>query len=438
MNFFKKLVLPVFVLGFTIGYAQDSTEVYKKRVLENTEVDFLSSYYSQDGANAAVSGGFGSEELTDATGTVVVSIPLNDDDILTIDAGISAYTSASSSNIDPFDGNKLADPFIASSGASSSDLWGNVTGVYSHSSDSRDDIWSAKASISSEYDYFSVGAGGSYTKLFNEKNTEVSVNLNVYLDTWKTIYPIELRAFANASSGYDAFIFNRNAIVGDQSYNPDFKELGSKGRNSYSLGFGFSQILSKKMQGSLALDFVQQKGLLSTPFQRVYFSDVPDSFYENFQLADDIERLPDSRFKVAVGGRLNYYINEIFVLRSYYRYYTDDWGIQSHTASLEIPIKIGQKFTLYPSYRYYMQTAADYFAPYESHLSTEEFYTSDYDISEYTANQYGFGVTYTDLLSNFKLWNLGLKTIDLKYNKYDRDSGLSASIVTGGFKFVIE
>jgi len=107
MNFFKKLVLPVFVLGFTIGYAQDSTEVYKKRVLENTEVDFLSSYYSQDGANAAVSGGFGSEELTDATGTVVVSIPLNDDDILTIDAGISAYTSASSSNIDPFDGNKL-------------------------------------------------------------------------------------------------------------------------------------------------------------------------------------------------------------------------------------------------------------------------------------------------------------------------------------------
>ena len=85
-----------------------------------------------------------------------------------------------------------------------------------------------------------------------------------------------------------------------------------------------------------------------------------------------------------------------------------------------------------------MQTAADYFAPYESHLSTEEFYTSDYDISEYTANQYGFGVTYTDLLSNFKLWNLGLKTIDLKYNKYDRDSGLSASIVTGGFKFVIE
>lgn len=438
MNMFQKLIFPIFIFSFSIGFAQDSSNVYKKRVLENTEVDFLSSYYSQDGDNAAVSGGIGSEELTDATGTVVVSIPLNDDDVLTIDAGISAYTSASSSNIDPFDGSKLADPFVASSGASASDLWGNVTGTYSHSSDDRNNIWSAKASVSTEYDYFSIGAGGSYSKLFNEKNTEISVNLNVYLDTWKTIYPIELRSFTNSANQNDAFIFNRNSIVGNQDYNPSFTELKSKGRNSYSLGFGFSQILSKKMQGSLALDFVQQKGLLSTPFQRVYFSDVADSFIENFQLADDIERLPDSRFKVAVGGRLNYYINEIFVLRSYYRYYTDDWGIKSHTASLEIPIKISQKFTLYPSYRYYIQTATDYFAPYESHLSTEEFYTSDYDISKYSANQYGFGVSYTDLLTDFKIWNLGLKSIDLKYNKYDRDSGLSANIITGGFKFIIE
>lgn len=435
---FQRLIFITFIFSFVIGFAQDSSNIYKKRVLENTEVDFLSSYYSQDGENAAVSGGFGSEELTDATGTIVVSIPLNDDDILIIDAGISAYTSASSSNVDPFDGGKLADPFVASSGASASDLWGNVTGIYSHSSDDRNNIWSAKASVSSEYDYFSIGAGGSYTKLFNEKNTEISVNFNVYLDTWKTIYPIELRSFANPINQNDPFIFDRNSIIGNQNYNPNFTELKNKGRNSFSLGFGFSQILSKRMQGSLALDFVQQKGLLSTPFQRVYFRDVADSFIENFQLADDIERLPDSRFKVAVGGRLNYYINEIFVLRSYYRYYTDDWGIKSHTASLEIPIKISQKFTLYPSYRYYIQTAADYFAPYENHLSTEEFYTSDYDISKYSAKQYGFGVSYTDLLTDFNIWNLGLKSIDLKYNKYDRDSGLSASIVTGGFKFIIE
>uniref|UniRef100_UPI0025BF0FA0 DUF3570 domain-containing protein n=1 Tax=Maribacter sp. TaxID=1897614 RepID=UPI0025BF0FA0 len=222
------------------------------------------------------------------------------------------------------------------------------------------------------------------------------------------------------------------------NYNPLFTEIKNKNRNSYSLGFGFSQILSKNLQGSLALDFVQQDGLLSTPFQRVYFRDVADSFIQNFHLAEAIEKLPDSRFKIAVGGRLNYYINETFILRTYYRYYTDDWGIKSHTVSLEVPIKVSDEFTIYPSYRFYNQTAADYFAAYNQHVSTSEFYTSDYDLSKYTANQYGLGVTYTDIFTNFHIWKLGLKSIDLKYNRYDRDTGLNASIISAGFKFVMD
>jgi len=398
---------------------QEST--YKKRVLETTEVDLLSSYYSQDGNNAAVSGGIGTEELTDATGTIVVAIPLNDDDILTIDAGVSAYTSASSSNINPFDGANLGNAFQASSGASQSDTWANLTGSYTHNSDDRNQIWSAKASVSSEYDYFSLGFGGSYTRLFNEKNTELSITGNVYLDTWTTIYPVELRP---------------GAAYGDSGYNPQFTPFDDTSRNSYSLGFGFSQILSKNLQGSLALDLVQQNGLLSTPFQRVYFSDKQDYFFDDFQLADDVERLPDTRFKIALGGRLNYYINSVFVLRSYYRYYTDDWGITSHTASLELPVKLGDKFTIYPSYRFYNQTAADQFGAYETHLSTDAFYTSDYDLSKYNSNQFGFGLNYTDIFAKFHIFQFGLKSIDLKYYNYKRNTGLSSNIITAGIKFV--
>ena len=94
---------------------------------------------------------------------------------------------------------------------------------------------------------------------------------------------------------------------------------------------------------------------------------------------------------------------------TYYRYYSDDWGIKSHTANIEIPIKISPKWTLYPSYRYYNQTAADYFAPYEQNLSTSQFYTSDYDLSKFNANQYGFGFGYTDIFAKWHLWGIGLK-----------------------------
>ena len=410
----KKLFSLIFLCSFAIGFGQDSIATYKKRVLETTEIDFITSYYAQDGDNSAVSGGRGTEELTDIIGAIIVSIPLNDDDVLSIDAGISAYTSASSSNINPFDGDQPADPFVASSGESASDFWANGTFIYSHSSDSRNDIVSAKLSISGETDYFSLGFGGNYSKLFNEKNTEIAVKANVYLDTWYLIYPYELR------------------------YNSSFKELDEKKRNSYSLGLNFSQILSKNIQGSLSFDVIQQQGVLSTPFHRIYFADVDDTFSENFHLADDIERLPDNRFKTAIGGRLNFYINETFVLRTYYRYYFDDWGIASHTASLEIPIKITDKFTLYPSYRFYNQTAADYFNTYNTALSTDEFYTSDFDLSQYDANQYGFGINYTDIFTKLHIAKFGLKSVDLKYNYYKRNSGLSSSIITAGFKFIMD
>jgi hypothetical protein len=253
------------------------------------------------------------------------------------------------------------------------------------------------------------------------------------------IYPVELRGSNNNKlDDEDDFNINDYTITGNQNYSPSFEKFSSSGRNSFSLGFGFSQILHKNIQGSLALDFIRQQGLLSTPFQRVYFSDVEDSVIENFHLADDVERLPHTRFKVAAGSRLNWYLNERITLRTFYRYYFDDWGITSHTASIEMPIKVSDYFTLYPSYRFYNQTASDYFNPYNMALSTDEYYTSDYDVSEYAANQFGFGVSYTDIFTDARIWKFALKSIDLRLNKYNRNTTFSSSLVTAGVKIVID
>lgn len=415
------------------GYGQETEDTdgaFKKRVLDNTEVDFLMSYYSQEGENAAVTGGSGTEELKDIAPTIIVSVPLNDDDVLTVETSISAYTSASSSNINPFDGKNPADPFQASSGASSSDVWVHGSGTYSHSSDDRNQVWTANLTGSAEFDYTSFGVGGSFTRLFNEKNTELTLSGNLYLDQWKKLLPYELR---NESGGEHNQYYS---YMDNPDYNPKFTGLDGKARNSYSVGLVFTQILSKRFQMAALSDWVVQKGLLSTPFHRIYFADYDDVFYENFHLADDVERLPDSRSKIALGARLNYYLNERIVLRGFYRYYTDDWGISSNTASLEVPIKIGNKITLYPSYRYYSQTAADYFAGYNQHLSTETYYTSDYDLSKFSANQYGIGFRYTDIFTEHHIWKLKIKSLDLKYHYYERDSGFKANLVSFGIGFI--
>ena len=65
-----------------------------KRVLETIEIDFLASYYNQEGSNASVTGERVNEDLEDFNPTVVLNIPIGEDDILTLDYGISTYTSA--------------------------------------------------------------------------------------------------------------------------------------------------------------------------------------------------------------------------------------------------------------------------------------------------------------------------------------------------------
>ena len=457
----KIKIIALALIGTATTFAQETAKepVFKKRVLETTEVDLLASYYTQDGSRSAVSGGLGSEKLTDVASNIVVAMPLNDDDVLTIDLGISAYSSASSSNINPYD-TANGTPWQASSGASQSDQLTSIVANYSHSSDSRDLIWNTDVSFSNEYDYTSVGVGGGVASLFNEKNTELSIKVNAYLDQWRPIYPKELSDFDSNGPGFlNQGIFN-GRTVWDQNgqastaYLPSaFKPVTAVNRNSFSASFGFSQVLTKKLQVSFFFDLLQQQGLLSSPYHRMYFADKANFYvgqpqfianYTNennkgaYQLADDIERLPDTRFKIPMGARLNYYVNERIALRTYYRYYLDNWDIHSHTASIEVPVKLTDKFTVFPMYRYYTQTQSKYYAPYETHLSTEKFYTSDADLATFDANQYGFGVNYTDIFTAAKVWKFGLKNIDFRFNHYKRSDNLTADIATIAFKFIMQ
>lgn len=479
----KIKILSLFILITGTAFSQENSKepVFKKRVLESTEVDFLASYYEQDGSRSAVSGGIGSEKLTDVASNIVVAMPLNEDDVLTIDLGISAYSSASSSNINPFNstgasrGGGANDPTVgsnaeatgpsgtpwqASSGASRSDELVSIVANYSHSSDSRNFIWNTDVSFSNEYDYTSVGFGGGITGLFNEKNTELSLKVNAYIDQWRPIYPTELHEyslygsnFLNQGYFFGVSVLDQNGVPSTDYLPSAFKPVTTVNRNSFSASVGFSQVLTKKLQVSVFFDVLQQQGLLSSPYHRIYFADKANFYigqaqyisnYESssnigvYKLADDIERLPDSRFKLPVGARFNYYINDRFIVRTYYRFYSDNWDIQSHTASIELPVKLSDKFTVFPMYRYYTQAASKYYAPYETHLSTEKFYTSDADLATFDANQYGFGINYTDIFTAGKIWKFGLKNIDFRFNHYKRSDNLTANIATIAFKFVMQ
>lgn len=393
----KNILLLAFCLGMTqVGFSQTDGYQMKKNTKE-IEIDFLSGYYQQDGNNAAVIGGIGTEKLTDASNIIVVKVPLDSINSLSGTFGADYYTSASTDNIN----NNV-------SSASSKDVRAYGSIAYQRKNLKQGSTWGARAGFSIEYDYSSIQGGLSYSKEFNEGNSEFSLSAQAFIDRWSLIYPSELR--------------------GEVS-------LPQSDRQSYNLQMGFAQVINKRLQMHLSVDAIYMKGLLSTPFHRVYFAD---------QLSPDIERLPGSRLKLPVGLRLNYFPFDNFVVRSYYRFYWDDFGIRAHTLSLETPIKLSNTFTISPFYRYNSQTASDYFAAFAVHNSTEEFYTSDYDLSELSSHKVGVGFKYAPLygIGRAKVpWTKKLfmfKSVDLRSALYRRDTGLDAFIISLGLSFGIK
>ena len=379
--------------------SKDSTEIlvdaYEAMEWKTIDVNFLSSYYVQDGNNAAVTGGIGDEHLTDFTQKVILKVPLTKKLTVNADAGYDYYSSASTDNIDNIQ-----------SSASSVDVrtHGNLGIEYKID---QQHSFAIRGGGSNEYDYISASGGLSYSYLSKDQNSQFNASVQAFIDQWSLFRPSELRGEA------------------DPNQNPN--------RNSFNAAMDFSQIVNKKLQVSFMLEAIYMNGLLSTPFHRVYFRD---------QERAKIENLPSSRLKIPLATRVNAYINEWMIARAYYRYYWDDWGLTGHTASLELPIKLNRFLSVYPFYRYHQQTAADYFAPYKEHLTSDEFYTSDYDLSALTSHAFGLGISYAPVngILNIKTpfsakRKLSFNSIDLKYSHYQRSTGLNANIICLGLGF---
>jgi hypothetical protein len=396
-----KVLICCIVLSTSISaFAQSDPFDSSKVQLEDIEVSFLSSYYQQDGNNSPVTGGSGTEYLTNLAPSLNVLIPLDSNRKVILDGGVDFYSSASSDNIDNPD--QVAD-YV--SGASGRDERSYVSGVYKKKINKNLEL-GYLAGGSFEWDVFSYYGGVSLGLSSEDNNRGLDVKANVYYDDWKLIYPAELR-------------------------NGNVQYLDEDKRISLNTSLVFSANLTKRLAASIATDLVVQDGLLSTPFHRVYFEGAERAV---------VEQLPSSRVKYPVGLRLNYHVTDFLILKTFYRYYVDSWGLTANTFELTMPIKVSQSLRVYPFYRLLMQNEIDYFKPIGEHLSTSEFYTSDYDLSTFDSNKYGLGFTYTPLfgLGHFKYHKGRLatfKSISLRYAHYDRSDGLTADVVTIGLQF---
>jgi hypothetical protein len=316
---------------------------------------------------------------------------------VTVEAGVDTYTSASSDKVDA----------KANSSASSHDIRFYPSVSWSRENEATGITVGLNASFSKEFDYISFGIGGNVNIKSKNNNRELGIKAQAYLDKVSLVYPTELIPVSTTSG----------ASSGEEHRYP------TRARNTFSTSLSYSQVVTKNMQLMFLLDIVSQQGYLGLPFHRVYFK----------YGSERVENLPGNRFKIPVGVRANYFLGDKVILRSFYRFYKDDWGIQSHTIDLETAIKITPFFSVAPFYRFYNQTASKYFAPYAEHILGEQYYTSSYDLSKFNSGFVGAGFRFAPV--NGVMGIEFLNMLELRYGHYNRSNGLNSDIVSLNLKF---
>ncbi len=327
----------------------------KWKDLDAIKVNFVYSYYEQDGIHSPVTGGVGDEALLDHVVKMTVSVPVKKWFDVSLMAGLDIYTSASTDNI-----NNEHDFYVETSASFQDERKYCDGGVLFNDKESGID-YGVNFGYSKEWDVESVNGGAYIAKTSKNKNTQLKLQGSFYKDQWDLIYPVELRP-----------------VNGSDLLDVEIKWL-------YDVSLTWSQVVNKRFQYSLSLEGVYQEGLLSTPFHRVYFSD----------LTHDIERLPKQRRKLPIGLFANWYMNDFALMRFYYRWYIDDWGILANTIQLDVPMKVAKAYVVTPFYRFHQQYESKYLRAFGTADPNETYYSSDYDLSGFHAHKVGLDVRYS-------------------------------------------
>jgi hypothetical protein len=243
--------------------------------------------------------------------------------------------------------------------------------------------------FSREYDFTSLGISGNLARDFNDRNTTLSAGINLESD-W--IEP----------EGAIPTPFGAMQPVGAVQARGDDKD----DKTIVDFLFGVTQTINARSIMQLSYSISQADGYLTDPFK--ILSVVDDSTGD--VIGNDVYRFenrPDKRNKQSLYWQTNYRLDRDRI-RFSYRYFWDDWDIQSHTFDLSYRWNFAENQFLEPEVRYYQQSEAEFYEPLllESDVQNgtlPEFASADQRLAEF--NAVTVSVKYQRQLANNQHWN---------------------------------
>ncbi len=214
--------------------------------------------------------------------------------------------------------------------------------------------------VSSEYDFASVSLDANYAIDFNQKNSTFAIGINLETDNIKAVGGIHEGLTATPvlyQQGDDLL----------SSYNGEKTSTDRKQVVDFLLGY--TQIFSRRFLMQFNWSMSQSSGYQNDPYKILTVADEgnliinPDPNNLDAQYLYWFEQRPDKRVKNSLFVQAKYTPGEDVIDLSY-RYMSDDWGIKSSTVDAKYRYEWGAGWYIEPHFRWYTQTAADFYKPY--------------------------------------------------------------------------
>ena len=145
-------------------------------------------------------------------------------------------------------------------------------------------------------------------------------------------------------------------------------------------GLGITQILTRNLISTLNIETVTEEGYLNNPYRVVRFADPLSQTGYSFER----ELYPNTRTSNAVGLRARYFLPYRAAIEGEYRFFTDTWDIESHTAALSY-IHPWRDWTFTGKFRYYDQTGAHFYRDLFARSQETNFRGRDKELSPLTS-----------------------------------------------------
>ena len=210
----------------------------------------------------------------------------------------------------------------------------------------------------------------------------------------------------------------------------DLGKTGDPGFNEtvdrWAYRVSVDQIVTPRLSTGLAVEAISDEGFLNNPYRSARYLDpgVAAGF------AWEPEVYPNTRNSTAVSLNAQYFLWYRAAIHGMYRYFTDSWGVDASTVRVGYTHPLGDRWIVEFNYRWYDQSAADFYSDLFPRQNSQNFVGRDKELSTFNSQMFTLGATWQ--LPPLRWGGFERSTVNLFYDYALYDYADFRDILKGG------